>query len=116
MKHLYLCGPMSGLPDSNYPAFHRAAAELRAAGYQVTNPAENGLGPDAPWLAHMRVDIKALMDCDAIAALGGWSKSHGATIEFDLALELGIDVGAYEFWLAKACAKTLAESCEVHEP
>ena len=34
---LYLCGPMTGLPGNNYPAFHKAAADLRAAGYSVVH-------------------------------------------------------------------------------
>lgn len=115
MKRLYLCGPMSGRPDSNYPAFHRAAAALRAAGYQVTNPAENGLGPDAPWITHMRADIKAMMDCDAVALLIDWHTSRGALAEVSLALQLGLDARGFELWVAKGCAKSLAESCEVHE-
>lgn len=40
MKHLYISGPITGMPDLNFPAFHAAAAALRAAGYTVTNPAE----------------------------------------------------------------------------
>lgn len=28
----YIAGPMSNCPDYNYPAFHAAAARLRAAG------------------------------------------------------------------------------------
>ena len=37
---VYLSGPMTGLPDFNRPAFHAAAAALRAQGYVVINPAE----------------------------------------------------------------------------
>jgi hypothetical protein len=35
---LYIAGPMTGIPDSNYPAFNQAEIELRAAGYDVLNP------------------------------------------------------------------------------
>ena len=41
---VYLSGPMTGLPDFNRPAFHAAAAALRAQGYVVINPAEVDLG------------------------------------------------------------------------
>ncbi len=40
-KTIYISGPMSGLPECNYPAFNAAAAHLRALGYSVENPAEN---------------------------------------------------------------------------
>lgn len=29
MSTIYLSGPMSGLPDYNYPAFHRAGGMVR---------------------------------------------------------------------------------------
>jgi hypothetical protein len=32
---LYIAGPMTGLPDYNYPAFEQARASLEAAGYRV---------------------------------------------------------------------------------
>ena len=37
---VYLSGPMTGLPDLNFPAFHAAADKLRSQGVQVVNPAE----------------------------------------------------------------------------
>lgn len=46
---LYIAGPMTGLPDYNYDAFHAAQAELHRAGFVVMNPALNGLPRTAPW-------------------------------------------------------------------
>ena len=37
---LYLAGPMRGMPFFNFPAFKDAAAQLRAKGHYVFNPAE----------------------------------------------------------------------------
>ena len=37
---IYLAGPMRGYPEFNFPAFHAAAAKLRAEGHTVFNPAE----------------------------------------------------------------------------
>lgn len=87
---VYIAGAMSGLPDLNFPAFHRAAAQLRALGYQVVNPAEINTDPAADWLTCMRADIKQLVDCDAIAMLPGWEQSKGATLERLIAVGLGL--------------------------
>lgn len=40
MKTIYLAGPMSNLPQFNFPAFHTAAAALRAQDFVVISPAE----------------------------------------------------------------------------
>jgi len=90
MAKVYTSGPISGKPDLNRPAFEAAATALRAAGHEVVNPHENGVDPGQPWEAHMRADIKLLMDCDTVALLDDWADSRGACIEFDLAKRLGM--------------------------
>lgn len=92
MKRIYISGPMTGLPDNNYPAFHAAAKKLRAMGYDVVNPAENGLPKDTTWQAHMRADIMAMMTCNEVVCLPEWSDSRGAIIEVQLAISVGIKV------------------------
>jgi hypothetical protein len=89
---IYLSGPMTGLPDNNFPAFHAIAQALRDAGEDVVNPAE--INPDASlsWEECMRADIKALCDCDAIYLLPGWEKSKGAHLELHVAHRLGLKV------------------------
>ena len=39
---IYIAGPMTGLPDLNFPTFHTEAARLRSLGHEVINPAEIG--------------------------------------------------------------------------
>jgi hypothetical protein len=104
VKRLYLAGPMSDLPDLNFPAFNKEAARLRALGYTVVNPAEiNGgdselvacstMTPNeltAHWRKCMRKDIAALMTCDGIAMLPGWRQSKGACLEHHNATALGM--------------------------
>ncbi|WP_269497258.1 dATP/dGTP pyrophosphohydrolase domain-containing protein [Castellaniella sp. S9] len=89
---IYISGPMTGMPDYNYPAFNAAAASLRSAGYDVFNPAQNGVSPTAAWTQHMRVDITALMDCDGILMLDGWMQSKGARLERHIAVQLDMPV------------------------
>lgn len=99
MKIIYISGPMSGLPDLNFPAFNAAAAELRADGYTVLNPAEKQEEgkPDMTWEDYMRIDIRMMMDCNAIYMLPGWTKSRGARLEQLIAVELGfLAMGATE--------------------
>ena len=97
---LYLAGPMSGLPEYNHPAFHAAAAQLRAAGYTVISPTDNGLPLEAPWAEHMRRDVVLMMqNASAVATLPGHRYSRGAQIETTLAASLGMPVMPVGQWL-----------------
>ena len=60
MTRVYIAGPMSGLPEFNYPAFHAAAEKLRGMGFHVENPAEINSDPATPWAQCMRADIARL--------------------------------------------------------
>ena len=76
-----------------------AEVQLDAAGHSVINPIKNGVPDEAPWVDHMRADIKMLMDCDAVATLPGWANSTGAQIEVESAHMLGLPVRPYAKWL-----------------
>lgn len=96
-SRIYLSGPMTGLPDLNFPAFHAEAARLRGLGWEVVNPAELNADPSAGLVACMRVDIAALMTCGAIALLPGYEDSKGASLELHIARRLGYSVvNAYD--------------------
>ena len=89
---VYISGPMTGLPDLNFPAFNSAALLLEARGFEVTNPASLNPDPSATWAACMRVDIKALCDCDILALLPGWEQSNGAHLEMHVAHRIGMRI------------------------
>lgn len=104
---LYIAGPMSGLPDSNYPAFNAAAAALRAAGHTVLNPAENpppanaaNMTRDEVWQYYMRLSVRQIADADCVVMLKGYQQSKGAKIEERLAhdLKLSVHYPAYNFF------------------
>ena len=90
---VYLSGPMTGLPDFNRPAFHAAAAALRAQGYVVINPAEVDLGLAATWVDYMRIHLAEIARrVTQVFVLPGWESSRGAQLEVHVARSLGLPV------------------------
>ena len=95
----YVAGPMTGLPELNYPAFHAAAARLRTQGHHVENPAENpvpDLGPNATeeqvYQEYLRMGIAQLVTCTHVLFLEGWQRSGGALKERMVASWTGIEM------------------------
>lgn len=100
---VYVAGPMTGLPQFNYPAFIAAAEELRRKGYDVVSPAElddpadkaaalaspdgamlqYSQGTGKSWGDFLARDVKLLADdgIEAIVVLDGWEQSRGARLE-----------------------------------
>lgn len=108
--NIYIAGPMRGIAEFNFPAFKAAAAQLRAEGHLVFNPAErdeeihgadlvtgttgdlkeipqfslrDALGHDTAWICQ---------HADAVYLLPGWQGSKGATAERALGLALGLQI------------------------
>ena len=101
---LYVAGPMSNRPHHGYPAFHIAEEELRAAGYDVVNPAR--LDAQTPWDDSRERwgdcivrDIAALNTCDGLALLPGWMNSPGAQVEHVFAEGKQIPIAYVDYWL-----------------
>lgn len=88
IETVYVSGPMTGLPEFNYPAFNEAAAKLRAAGYRVENPAENEMPPCGTWQGFMRISLVQIARSDALYMLDAWEGSRGAWLEVMVAREL----------------------------
>ena len=78
-------------PDNIFKESYKKAAELREAGLEPVNPAENFDGQtDLPRELYMKTDIGQLLMCDRITFLPGWQGSRGAAIEALVAIECGI--------------------------
>ena len=55
---IYISGPMTGLPDYNYPAFHAAAQRLTDGGHEPVSPTQIGQHPDWTWEDYMQRAIE----------------------------------------------------------
>lgn len=104
MTTLYVAGPMTGLPEFNYPAFRAAAEALADAGYDVLNPVDvdttGTAAAERTWEWYMRRTLQMVLRADAIATLDGWRDSRGAKIEVDLGALIGIGEAPLHDWLA----------------
>ena len=103
-KKVFISGPMTGLPEWNKPAFDEAEKLLRKAGFTVFNPCcllAMGNGWSNQDIA--TIDLTVLSRCNYIYQLDGWSKSKGASAEWQAALWMGIRTINKEWleWYAK---------------
>lgn len=111
---IYLAGPMRGIPEFNYPAFHAGAAKLRAEGHFVFSPAEhdfhiygkdiakgNETGSHEQAIAEHGFNLRSALrddlificnEADAVALLPGWENSKGANAERATAIALGLEI------------------------
>lgn len=105
-RSCYIAGPMRGIPEFNFPAFHAAAAHLRAEGWTVISPAEmdEEAGDHVFTFQQnrefVRRDVEALLilrpeNRDAIFFLPGYERSKGATAELHLGRWLGLELVEY---------------------
>lgn len=87
---IYIAGPMTGVPQSNYPAFNACAENLRTEGHAVENPAETDGGSSHKDRAfYFRHAVKAVVRCKSICLLPGWGKSLGALTEVLVGWQIG---------------------------
>lgn len=95
---IYLSGPMTGLPEFNYPAFHKAAEQLRSAGHHVYNPAEYVHHEKEFPLRRAFAEYSAFicLRADTIVLLPGWQASLGVSAELALAKNCKLDIINYE--------------------
>jgi hypothetical protein len=91
----YISGPMTGLPDLNYPAFKLCEAKLYFTGHTVYNPANfkwSGEGEFPIREAFAEYCDFICTKADTIVMLPGWKQSGGAIAEHALAQRIGLNV------------------------
>ena len=100
LRSAYLAGPMRGHPQLNFPAFHDAAAWLRAQNWKVFSPAERDEADESlngDWKINekrgldyfMQYDLAAVCQTDCVICLPDWEMSQGARLETMVAVEVG---------------------------
>jgi hypothetical protein len=91
-KTFYLSGPMAGYENLNFPAFEKAAAELRDTGMKIISPNEIDIPFDtaeATGEDYLANDFAVMArECHGIILLKGWPASVGARAELEIALTL----------------------------
>jgi hypothetical protein len=107
MMRIYISGPMTGIKDFNRAAFRKAERDLRKRfaeepDLDIVSPVAiqklvddlygcGRQGEKPKWADYMRLCIAILPGCTHICHLDGWEKSRGATLEWQVAEELGIE-------------------------
>lgn len=113
-SRVYVAGPMRGVAEFNFPAFHAAADALKQLGCVVFNPAAkdnerhgvdiskgNHAGCEETAAKEHGFNLREALgmdlawicaEADAIALLPGWRNSKGATAEHATAVALGLKV------------------------
>ncbi|AHJ10703.1 hypothetical protein P106B_20 [Rhizobium phage vB_RglS_P106B] len=99
MTKIYLSGPMTGYPESNYPAFQKATNELRDAGHIVYSPHEF-MPAGKPTVDQLRKAFAAYCkficeEAEAIVLLPGWENSLGVSAELALAKNCQLEIIFY---------------------
>lgn len=100
MRKIYISGAISGLEEqATRKRFEEAKQRWQALGFPVINPFDlydeakiYYASESIAWGKMMRLDLKALEECQTIYMLKGWENSPGARIERDFAVRLGLEV------------------------
>ena len=94
-EYVYLSGPMTGLPEFNFPAFRKAEDYLAERfGCFVVSPRKNAdlIGPDRTHEDYMRIALAELQCCTCMVLLDHWQQSKGCMMEFEKANDLQIRI------------------------
>lgn len=98
-RYVYICGPVSGMPDHNWPAFNAARSTVKQILGHVMVTIPHELVPSSVseplamglCLAALCAAVENGMDL-TIVALPGWRDSLGSLVEVALARKLGVPV------------------------
>lgn len=83
---IYISLPIQGKDLNRQKAYAKDIAKrITDLGFQPVNPFDNSLPDDADRAAHMKEDIRLLLDCRAIMMCKDWETSKGCLLEKSIA-------------------------------
>ena len=89
---VYVVGPVTGMPGLNAEAFEEAQRSIEEAGDRCIIP-HDFVPADATHERAMRMSVGFIVrGAEAVAALPGWERSEGASLEVAVARACGIPV------------------------
>lgn len=92
VERVYIAGPIGSTPMEQARIPFDAAAELyRSRGCIVMNPCDL-VPPGTPYGECMRIDLTALLTCDTLVVLPGYTMSRGAMAEIRVAELCGLAI------------------------
>ena len=89
---VYISGAITGRNIKKATTHFCRMEKSLSRNHKVVNPLKLKHKKKSTWNEYMRVDLKALLGCDAIYMLNGWMLSRGSRIEYILAKELGLKI------------------------
>lgn len=118
---LYVAGPMTGIPQFNFPLFDVWVENLRSVGFKIISPHESD-DPEVQVAARLSAtgaiadlppakegsdpkltalkNVQDICECDGIALLSNWNRSPGVIHEVATATRLKLPVAPVEMWYA----------------
>lgn len=92
-KKCYIAGKIGNLPKEEYEFnFSIAGIEVAQMDMIAISPIDLPHNHGKTWNEHMKEDLIAMLQCQAVYALKNWRLSLGATIEIQLAKSVGIEI------------------------
>lgn len=92
-KTVYISCPITGQDMIRVRAYIGIAKNyIKNCGNIPVSPLEVSNDINAPYSEHMGKDIMALLECDAVLFLRGWSTSKGCSLEFEAAKIYGKEI------------------------
>lgn len=92
MMKVFISGKISGNEMDYLRLFQEAEDYLTEIDLVAVNPTKLDHNHDLSWESYMRVDLRALLDCDGIFMLKDWKESKGSKLEHSVAENLKLKI------------------------